>query len=321
MCILLATTEHEEYPFILLSNRDEYFNRPTRPALVQNVKNKKIICPCDLAREEHGTWIGVDDSGRIAVLLNYREDGEVSVISEISRGVLPIDYISSDLDDNEWLNNLETSLATRIVKCKAEHDEGPILRRIGGFSLLYGKLTINEGKIDKMNIISNRGDRGTVFDFNRLTKDKLHLSETTIGLSNSVFYEPWEKVKYGSELLHELMDNCKAMTKNELVENLFGILSKETYDKALLDKSFLEQVQGLRSTIFVPPLKTRNGHGNGEVNSVGEGFVGKYYGTRTQTVILLSKHGHLHYYERDLHPSDDLQQPVRNQYFDFKVPQ
>lgn len=75
MCILISTTEHPDYPFILLSNRDEYFKRPTERAHFRAVgNNTKILSPLDLGRIEHGTWIGVSTEGKIAVLVNYREN-------------------------------------------------------------------------------------------------------------------------------------------------------------------------------------------------------------------------------------------------------
>lgn len=77
MCIAIATTNHPEYPFILLSNRDEFFKRPTMPAHFRDVGNGvKLLSPLDLARQEHGTWIGVTTNGKIAVLVNYRENDQ-----------------------------------------------------------------------------------------------------------------------------------------------------------------------------------------------------------------------------------------------------
>lgn len=74
MCIAIASIEHPEYPFVLLSNRDEYFKRPTMSAHIRNVgEGIKVLSPLDLERPEHGSWIGVTNKGRIAVLLNYRE--------------------------------------------------------------------------------------------------------------------------------------------------------------------------------------------------------------------------------------------------------
>lgn len=78
MCILLSSTEHPEFPFVLLSNRDEYFQRPTEPANLRYFDGFDVLLPLDLGRAEHGTWIGVSSTGKIAVLVNYREDDESS---------------------------------------------------------------------------------------------------------------------------------------------------------------------------------------------------------------------------------------------------
>lgn len=75
MCILLTSTNHPEYPFILLSNRDEFFVRPTQRAHFRELSNGvKLLSPLDLGRPEHGTWIGVTTNGKLSVVLNYREE-------------------------------------------------------------------------------------------------------------------------------------------------------------------------------------------------------------------------------------------------------
>ncbi|CUM68146.1 uncharacterized protein PRCAT00005863001 [Priceomyces carsonii] len=82
MCILLLTTRHPDYPLILLSNRDEFFRRPTKPAHFRELASgTKILSPLDLGRPERGTWIGVTTSGRLAVLVNYREDDHSSKLA------------------------------------------------------------------------------------------------------------------------------------------------------------------------------------------------------------------------------------------------
>ncbi|EGV62641.1 hypothetical protein PSN45_000436 [Yamadazyma tenuis] len=302
MCILLASTESPDYPFILLSNRDEYFRRPTENARFRPLSNRHILSPADLGRAEHGTWIGVDTTGKLAVLVNYRESDDLNVISEVSRGIIPVDYLSSDLSDEEWYDNLEKSLALRIVGKKV--DSIP-LRRVGGFSLLYGQLKLNDsGKINKLNIISNRGDKGTVFDFDS-PPDHFHSNDTTIGLSNSLFYEPWNKVHLGRRALHEVINKSTEQhyTQQQLVEELFKVLSTNSYDQSFANKSMKDKLLGLRDTICVPPLETQ--FTDKELNDT----IGKYYGTRTQTIILLDKHGVLHYYEKVLYSSDDLAAP------------
>lgn len=76
MCLMVASTEHPRYPFVLLSNRDEYFGRPTALASFTEIRpGVQLIAPYDLARPEHGTWIGITTTGRFAVLLNYNDTG------------------------------------------------------------------------------------------------------------------------------------------------------------------------------------------------------------------------------------------------------
>lgn len=320
MCILLSTTESSEFPFILLSNRDEYFIRPTENARFRVIDGKKILSPADLGREEHGTWIGINTKGKISVLVNYREYRDMNVISEVSRGILPIDYLTTDYDDDEWYDHLEESLAKRIGNNNKNQYKRVPLSQIGGFSLLYGQLRVGkDNKIQKLNIISNRGDKHSVYNL-QMEENSLgdtgDLPNTTIGLSNSLYHEPWDKVKLGRQLLSESIKKANNLhyTQNELVEELFKVLSVDTFDKSLIDKSMQEKLMGLRSTIFVPPLETQ--FSEEDMNS----SIGKYYGTRTQTIILLDKHNQLHYYEKDINYIDQIaKSEPKFQYFKVKI--
>lgn len=75
----------------------------------------------------------------------------------MSRGILPLDYLCGNELDTEWKNNLAASFRDG----RATID----LSKIGGFSLMYGKLAVNPttGKIHHLNILSNRGDQGKCF--------------------------------------------------------------------------------------------------------------------------------------------------------------
>lgn len=214
--------------------------------------------------------------------------------------------MSSDLDEEEWYKNLEYSLAKRI-ESKQKDDKVP-LRRIGGFSLLYGTLQLDENhRIKKLNIISNRGDKGSVFE-------SQNSSDQTIGLSNSLFHNPWSKVEMGKSLLREAIKDSvqKGYDKEMFVEELFKVLSTDTFDRSLDDKPMTEKIKGLKSTIFVPPLETKIESSNHSV--------GKYYGTRTQTIILLDKSGKLEYFERNLNDSDEIKSSEpRTQYFTLDI--
>jgi uncharacterized protein with NRDE domain len=71
MCtILFAYGMHAGFPLIVLANRDEYYERPTRAAKYW-ADHPDIYAGRDLAAG--GTWLGVTDGGRFAAVTNYRD--------------------------------------------------------------------------------------------------------------------------------------------------------------------------------------------------------------------------------------------------------
>lgn len=70
MCIVaLAWHVLEDMPLCLISNRDEFYHRPT--ALLHQWEHTPIIAGQDL--QSGGTWMGVTPQGRWAVLTNFRD--------------------------------------------------------------------------------------------------------------------------------------------------------------------------------------------------------------------------------------------------------
>lgn len=310
MCIFISSTSHPEYPFLALSNRDEYFGRPTQLANVRDLESGgKIISPLDLGRIEHGSWIGITSTGKLAVLVNYCEPN--ATISEVSRGVLPIEYLTSDLDDEAWYDSLEETLGAKVAVEKQK-----VLNRIGGFTLVYGKLEFDPEtkQIHPLNIISNRGDRGKIHAGCDLSGDlhKLVALQKTFAVSNSLYYEPWEKVQLGCRSLSDLIKGSVASdySHEQLVEGCFEVLSRNTLsDASVEDRPKLpENIAELQNSIFIPPIKCKKTDGAPIL-----------YGTRTQTVVLLHKSGTLHYYERDLHSIDDAKIEMKNQHYQFDL--
>ena len=71
MCLaILAYKHHPDYPLILTSNRDEFYDRPTLPADWWE-EHPEILAGKD--KKKGGTWMGITKSGRFALLTNYRE--------------------------------------------------------------------------------------------------------------------------------------------------------------------------------------------------------------------------------------------------------
>ena len=85
MCLILfALQQHEDYPLVVIANRDEYYARPTQAAQWWP-DMPGIFAGRDL--EARGTWMGVNKNGRFAAVTNVREAGNVSP-ARLSRGNL-----------------------------------------------------------------------------------------------------------------------------------------------------------------------------------------------------------------------------------------
>ncbi|MEG2559953.1 MAG: NRDE family protein, partial [Acinetobacter sp.] len=69
MCIVaFAWQVLEDMPLCLISNRDEFYHRPS--AALHQWKNSQIVAGQDL--QSGGTWMGVTASGRWAIVTNFR---------------------------------------------------------------------------------------------------------------------------------------------------------------------------------------------------------------------------------------------------------
>lgn len=221
-------------------------------------------------------------------------------MKEISRGVLPLAFLNSPYSAAEWEKNITNKMQNGNAKID--------LQKIGGFTLLYGDLNIDPEtcKISHLNILSNRGHHGRVFETG-LENDNATVSmsdsiatKSTFGLSNSLYNHPWKKVFLGEELVDTLVDSPKTenLSENEFVDECFNVLSHDTYSTKVAEKGDLNaKYLELRNSIFIPPVSLGDSHST--CASIGE-----FYGTRTQTVILLDKSGNLSYYEKNLHSVD-----------------
>lgn len=235
-------------------------NRPTATAhFWTETGNEGVLAPCDLARSEHGTWIGVSNTGKFAALLNVHQEDSEMAAGQISRGKFPKDFLSSSDYTSDWLKY------TREFY-------GDALERTGGFTLVCGEIT---PKGTAMHTFSNRSDKDV-----ELFKD----GQSTICLSNASDHKLWPKVELGKRLLEETVNTAvkENWSEDVLIDHLFEILSTNTYPENSTDK-----IYDLRKSIFIPKL------------DVDSGF-GKFYGTRTQTLVLANRDGVIRYIEKDV---------------------
>ncbi|ENV13735.1 hypothetical protein F965_00833 [Acinetobacter schindleri NIPH 900] len=103
MCIVaLAWRVLNDTPLCLISNRDEFYQRPT--AALYAWQNSPIIAGQDL--QSGGTWMGVTAAGRWAVMTNFR-DGQDQKSYPTSRGHILQDFLESELTPIRFAQELE----------------------------------------------------------------------------------------------------------------------------------------------------------------------------------------------------------------------
>lgn len=109
MCIIaIAWQLFDDLPLVLLSNRDEFLDRPTKEAYQWSEM------PIYAGRDEKsgGTWLGIHQSitgeqnGRWAAVLNFR-DGVQASPDQRSRGELVTEYLTSDLSPLRYARQID----------------------------------------------------------------------------------------------------------------------------------------------------------------------------------------------------------------------
>src|SRR5258706_5811939 len=165
MCIaLLAWQSHPDYPLVLASNRDEFYARSTRPAAWRG-QSVSLLAGRD--EEAGGTWLGVNRSGRFALVTNVRSPQERNPHAP-SRGTLVVAALQAAEPAAVWLAGA------------AERS-----RLYNGFNLLLGDALPSSAPAHpaQLHYFSNRRDDGVQA-----------LAPGIYGLSNAFLDTPWPKV-------------------------------------------------------------------------------------------------------------------------------
>ncbi|MGY5391549.1 NRDE family protein [Acinetobacter sp. NigerLNRRAM0016] len=103
MCIVaIAWHILEHTPLCLISNRDEFYHRPTQA--LSTWSDSPVIAGKDL--QSGGTWMGVTATGRWAIVTNFR-DGRDQQTYSTSRGHLVQAFLESDLAPIRFAKQLE----------------------------------------------------------------------------------------------------------------------------------------------------------------------------------------------------------------------
>ncbi|MCJ1277664.1 hypothetical protein MMC21_005478 [Puttea exsequens] len=304
MCIALFSTAHPDYALILINNRDEYLNRPTAQAHWWQLPNENVLGGRDLLRSEQGTWLGITEQGRLAVLTNFREEGVIKQEAR-SRGAMVNAFLTQPAGGEQSTESFIESLVA---------NDG--LTGVGGFSLVCGKIG------EPLAVISNRTPN--VEGITWIAQDRGQV----VGLSNAAFSNrSWPKVLRGEELLSNVINANVAQNGDQvmLIKDLFDLLSDDTLPKRSEGQGWESFVKELRNSIFIPAL---GGEGTAEdlataktnqhVSIIedmnidekpGDGMSG-LYGTQKQTIVLVDHKSKVTFVERTLYDSRGRQAPL-----------
>ena len=102
MClVVLAWNTLPGTPLLCAGNRDEFFERPTKPL---HAWENGILAGQDLVAL--GTWMGIHKNGRFAVVTNHREGTAVQE-HPASRGALVTDFLLGQQSPQSYATQLE----------------------------------------------------------------------------------------------------------------------------------------------------------------------------------------------------------------------
>ena len=254
MCIVaIAWQLFDELPLILLSNRDEFLQRPTEP--LHQWSDKPIYAGRDA--QSGGTWLGIHQSimpetqqaepstyqqnGRWAAVLNFR-DGVQASNDERSRGGLVTDFLSSPLSPMEFARQIS-------------------LQDYAGFNLIIG-----DSK--QAVVVNNRGHAPTPLYAG------LHV------ISNGQPEEAWFKTerlrgRLRQEVLPLISENSNFEYWHEAAFNALSDTTPAPMNK-LPDTGVPIEIEQALSSIYIKPTSLTNLETNLPT-----------YGTRTQSVLTL----------------------------------
>jgi uncharacterized protein with NRDE domain len=245
MCIVaLAWQILPNTPVLLLNNRDEFFHRPT--ATLAWWADANVLAGRDL--EAQGTWLGIDPTGRWAVLTNYREKPHSTGLQ--SRGELVRDYLSQGLSPLRFA-------------------EAIALQHYAGFNLIVGDQ-------QQAVVVSNRGTAPTP------------LGAGLYVLSNALLDTPWSKVERLRRRVTQEVLPLFAQAQADCEDAAFAVLSDQTLaaDDELPDTGIgLEWERMLSPICIVTPVYGTGTSTVLQANAQGYRMIEQTHGTPAQRVV------------------------------------
>lgn len=217
MCLaLLAIGQHPLHPVIILSNRDEFYERDSAPADFWH-ENPNVFSGKDLIK--HGAWLGINKNGNFALLTNYR-DPKLFKPSMQSRGLLVSNYLS------EYAGKSSLEYIHKVKSASKNYNK---------FNLIIGDVT-------------------NAYYFSNVKNKAKKLSTGIYCISNHLLDTPWFKVERAKELFVNMSNALLACNdRDKIYDLLFNILSDITLspDHQLPQTGMSMDLEKSLSSIFV----------------------------------------------------------------------
>ena len=181
MCTLaFAFRSFENYPLIFLGNRDEFYDRPTTPAVFWKDAHN-LLAGRDM--KYGGTWLGLTRRGRFATITNYR-DLKSHREHLLSRGIMTSGYLLGKNDPVDYLKEVDSQKDS------------------------YNWFNLLVGDINRLYYYSNRSG------------ETQNLEPGIYGLSNHLLNTPWPKVNRINDRLNGHIAVINTPTTETLFEIL-----------------------------------------------------------------------------------------------------
>lgn len=178
MCLIaFAIGTRPDRPLVLASNRDEFFDRPTSALHRWSELPAGIWAGRD--QQDGGTWLGVSETGRVALLTNVRSARPAA--GERSRGELAVRWLQGEQDIDTFAAGLSAPA-------------------YGGFNLVVGDLHHS-----RWTWLSNRNPGQPHTDAATPLQRK-DLGPGLYGLSNAALDTPWPKTQRLKSALARALD-------------------------------------------------------------------------------------------------------------------
>ncbi|EGG09418.1 uncharacterized protein MELLADRAFT_61092 [Melampsora larici-populina 98AG31] len=249
---------------VIASNRDEFLARSTENAKWHSFGKEK-------EKEENNVISGLDLIGGGTWLGYTKRLNRFGFLTNLSNITPPMQKKSKWISREEYLQEIKDNSALDLMD---------------GYNLVIGEIQKN-GEEVIMDSFCNRQTHHNEIQINSNFYQKSRVEEyKENGISNGIKSDEeeneWIKVKLGKDLLTKRMiKESEESNQEKLIEDLFDILSQtDPNDEALPKNILIRPHHRLNEPSDIPNRQT-------------------WYGTKTQTLVLVSRNKKVTFIERD----------------------